>query len=85
MTFDDDHLVTIGAVAVIEVGLSFANDVARWIVVALDLDAARQSIADKIARPLNVDLLRAAWGIHQVVNENMANVARMHLVEKGSD
>lgn len=49
----------------------------------LDRDAARQAIASKIARPLNVDLLRAAWGIHQVVNENMANAARMHLVEKG--
>lgn len=51
----------------------------------LDRDAARQAIASKIARPLNVDLLRAAWGIHQVVNENMANAARMHLVEKGRD
>ncbi|MBI3798923.1 MAG: hydantoinase/oxoprolinase family protein [Deltaproteobacteria bacterium] len=51
----------------------------------LNLDKARQAIADKIARPLKVDLLRAAWGIHQVVNENMANAARIHLVEKGRD
>jgi len=51
----------------------------------LNLDKARQAITDKIARPLQVDLLRAAWGIHQVVNENMANAARIHLVEKGRD
>ncbi|MGH7965029.1 MAG: hydantoinase/oxoprolinase family protein, partial [Candidatus Binatia bacterium] len=51
----------------------------------LNVEEARRAIADKIAQPLNVDLLRAAWGIHQVVNENMANAARMHLVEKGRD
>jgi len=51
----------------------------------LNLDKARQAIEEKIAKPLKVDLLRAAWGIHQVVNENMANAARIHLVEKGRD
>ena len=51
----------------------------------LNLDKAKQAIEDQIARPLKVDLLRAAWGIHQVVNENMANAARIHLVEKGRD
>lgn len=51
----------------------------------LDLEKAKQAIEEKIARPLKVDLLRAAWGIHQVVNENMANAARIHLVEKGRD
>jgi N-methylhydantoinase A len=51
----------------------------------LNLEKARRAIEEKIARPLKVDLLRAAWGIHQVVNENMANAARIHLVEKGRD
>jgi N-methylhydantoinase A len=51
----------------------------------LNLEKAKRTIEDKIARPLKVDLLRAAWGIHQVVNENMANAARIHLVEKGRD
>lgn len=51
----------------------------------LNLEKAQRTIEDKIARPLKVDLLRAAWGIHQVVNENMANAARIHLVEKGRD
>ena len=51
----------------------------------LNLEKAKQAIEEKIANPLKVDLLRAAWGIHQVVNENMANAARIHLVEKGRD
>jgi N-methylhydantoinase A len=51
----------------------------------LDLEKAKRAIAEKIARPLGVDVVRAAWGIHQVVNENMANAARIHLVEKGRD
>ena len=46
---------------------------------------AHRVIQEKIAKPLKVDLYRAAWGMHQVVNENMANAARMHLVEKGRD
>ena len=51
----------------------------------LNLDKARHTIEEKIAKPLNVSLVRAAWGIHQVVNENMANAARIHLVEIGRD
>jgi len=51
----------------------------------LNVDKAKQAIEEKIAKPLKVDLLRAAWGIHQVVNENMVNAARIHLVEKGRD
>ena len=51
----------------------------------LNLDKARHAIEEKIANPLKIDLLRGAWGIHQVVNENMANAARIHLVEKGRD
>jgi N-methylhydantoinase A len=27
----------------------------------------------------------AAWGIHRIVNENMANAARVHIIEKGLD
>jgi N-methylhydantoinase A len=51
----------------------------------LNIAKAKQAIEEKVALPLKVDLLRAAWGIHQVVNENMANAARIHLVEKGRD
>lgn len=52
---------------------------------ALDIDAARDAIRRDVADPLGLDLLAAAWGIHQVVNENMANAARIHAIERGKD
>ncbi|MBI4587307.1 MAG: hydantoinase/oxoprolinase family protein [Candidatus Rokubacteria bacterium] len=51
----------------------------------LDREAARRAIAELIARPLGLDLTEAAWGIHRVVNENMAAAARIHGIERGKD
>jgi N-methylhydantoinase A len=51
----------------------------------LDRARAEEAIRKHVAEPLGVDLTRAAWGIHHVVNENMANAARIHLVERGRD
>ena len=51
----------------------------------LDREAALRSVEEKIARPLGLDTVEAAWGVHQVVNENMANAARVHAVERGKD
>ncbi|UJW35307.1 hydantoinase/oxoprolinase family protein [Saccharothrix sp. AJ9571] len=51
----------------------------------LDPDAAREVIRRKIAEPLGVDLAEAAYGIHAHVNEDMANAARVHAVERGKD
>jgi N-methylhydantoinase A len=51
---------------------------------ALDADAAHAAIAT-VAEPLGLSVEDAAWGIHQVVNENMANAARVHAVERGLD
>ena len=51
----------------------------------LDRAKAEEAIRRQVAEPLGVDLTRAAWGIHHVVNENMANAARIHLVERGRD
>lgn len=51
----------------------------------LDLERARVAIEEKIVRPLNVDLTQAAWGIHDLVNENMAGAVRMHVAERGGD
>ena len=51
----------------------------------LDADAARRAIEEHVARPLGLDLTRAAWGIHRVVNENMAAAARIHGIERGKD
>jgi N-methylhydantoinase A len=51
----------------------------------LDADAAYRAITDTIARPLGLKTVEAAWGIHQVVNENMASAARVHAIERGKD
>jgi N-methylhydantoinase A len=51
----------------------------------LDLKLAEAALQEKIAGPLNLSLERAAWGVHEVVNENMANASRIHAVEKGID
>ena len=51
----------------------------------LDRDAALRAIREKVAKPLGLDEVQAAWGIHQVVNENMASAARIHAVERGKD
>ncbi|HEX5414693.1 MAG TPA: hydantoinase/oxoprolinase family protein [Chloroflexota bacterium] len=51
----------------------------------LDLTAAEEAIRREIAAPLGLDVVAAAWAIHQIVNENMASAARMHAVERGKD
>jgi N-methylhydantoinase A len=50
----------------------------------LDEDGARRAL-ERLARPLNLTIEQVAWGIHQIVNENMANAARAHLGERGKD
>ena len=49
----------------------------------LDAEAARRAIETRIAGPMGLSVTEAAWGIHQLVNENMANAARVHVVERG--
>src|SRR5579859_3274040 len=47
--------------------------------------AAEHAITTRIAEPLHLSIEEAAWGIHQIVNENMANAARIHTLERGKD
>jgi N-methylhydantoinase A len=51
----------------------------------IDLAAARRAIQERIADPLGLSIEEAAWGIHQIVNESMANAARIHTLERGKD
>ena len=51
----------------------------------LDRAAAEVAIAATVAEPLGMGALRAAWGIHQRVNESMASAARVHAIERGKD
>jgi N-methylhydantoinase A len=44
-------------------------------------EAAMRLLADRVSLSVR-DL---AWGIHDVVNENMANAARVHIAERGKD
>ncbi|HEY7221079.1 MAG TPA: hydantoinase/oxoprolinase family protein [Candidatus Binatia bacterium] len=50
----------------------------------LDLDGARKALA-RLGVKLHMTAEQVAWGIHQIVNENMANAARAHLGERGKD
>ena len=54
---------------------------------SIQLDAARAVTAvDKaIGAPLGLRQLEAAFGISEIVEENMANAARVHAVERGKD
>lgn len=49
----------------------------------LDRAAARKAIEEHVCEPMNMGLLEAAWGVHDIVNENMASAAKIHLAEKG--
>jgi N-methylhydantoinase A len=52
---------------------------------SLDVEAARAAIQEQIADPLGMSLVQGAWGIHQIVNENMANAARIHAIDRGKN
>lgn len=52
---------------------------------SLDLEGEHQVIKEKIADKLDMSIEEAAWGIHQIANENMANAVRVHALEQGKD
>ncbi len=52
---------------------------------ALDGDRAHSAIRDRVAGPLGLSVEEAALGIHAVVDETMANAARIHIAERGLD
>src|SRR3989442_9280904 len=52
--------------------------------VKVDLDAARTAIA-ALADRVGLSPIEVASGIHDIVNENMASAARVHIAERGRD
>ncbi len=52
---------------------------------ALDAAAAKAAIAARIGKKLDLVVEHAALGISEVVDENMANAARVHGIESGKD
>jgi N-methylhydantoinase A len=50
----------------------------------LNVDAAEKAV-ERLAAELDVTPIDVAWGIHNIVNENMASAARIHIAENGHD
>lgn len=50
---------------------------------SLDRGKAAAAIETKLGIPLGLSTEQAAWGIHSLVNENMASAAKVYVAEKG--
>lgn len=48
-------------------------------------DASKAALDTVLATKLSMPTIEAAWGLAEVVDENMANAARVHAVENGED
>ncbi len=53
--------------------------------IALYPDRSEAALRTEIGEVLEMDALEAAYGLAEVVDENMANAARVHAVENGED
>lgn len=49
----------------------------------LDRERAEQALADGVGAALGMDAFWAAAGVSEIVEENMANAARVHAIERG--
>ena len=49
----------------------------------LDSEAARQAVQENLAGPLQMDIPTAAYGVAEIVEEDMANAAREYATESG--
>ncbi len=54
---------------------------------ALAIDATRSeaAIGERVGAPLGLDLVRAAWAVHELANSNMIRAIRAVSVERGRD
>ena len=51
----------------------------------LSVADAKTALIETLGQPLDMDAVTAAFGLAEVVDENMANAARVHAVENGED
>jgi N-methylhydantoinase A len=51
----------------------------------LEVAAAKRALAAALAAPLKLATEHAALGVSEMVDENMANAARVHAIERGKD
>lgn len=50
----------------------------------IDVGLAADALGD-LVKLTKLDTVELAWGIHNIVNENMASAARVHIAERGKD
>ena len=53
--------------------------------IPLDPEAAARALEVHVGATVGMDATEAAWGVAEVVDETMANAARVHAVENGED
>ena len=53
--------------------------------IKLHPDASKSALSNHVGDTLAMDAIEAAFGVAEVVDENMANAARVHAVENGED
>ncbi len=53
--------------------------------VGLDRAASERAILGSVGLPLGLDVTKAAWGIHEIANEDIARAFRIHASERGVD
>lgn len=53
--------------------------------IPLHPDASKSALSEHVGGRLGMDAVEAAFGLAEVVDENMANAARVHAVENGED
>ncbi len=51
--------------------------------IALEADKAAAALAAHVGRKMDMDALKSAYGVAEIVDENMSNAARVHAVERG--
>ena len=51
----------------------------------LNYAAARDALEEHIAKHLSLDVVKAAWGVHHVVNANMVNAAKVYAADRAVD
>ncbi len=52
---------------------------------ALDTAGTAKAMQQRVAERIGVDARRAAWGVHEIINEDVARAFRVHASERGVD
>lgn len=53
--------------------------------IPLSVENAKNAVDSRLSQEAGLDILEAAFGVTEMVDENMANAARVHTVENGRD